>query len=203
MATLDGFVRAGKVRYVGCSNFTAADIVSAQWAAERVHGTPFVSLQANYSVMARAIEAEILPTCRQHGLGVLAYSPLGSGVLAGRYRRDSPPGPGSRLAEWAGMPGPAARGYVTGLLAARHFDIADEVAGVAADLGTTSATVALAWLARRSAVTSVILGPRTTDQLAAGLAGLAFELPEEAVARLDAASRSTVVPPTNGQHRAA
>ncbi|MEV6841994.1 aldo/keto reductase [Actinoplanes sp. NPDC051411] len=202
MATLDGFVRAGKVRYLGCSNFTAAGIVTAQWAAQRGHGTPFVSLQANYSVMARAIEAEILPTCREQGLGVLAYSPLGSGVLAGRYRRDTPPQPGSRLAQWADMPGPTARSFVAGLLATRHFDIADEVAAVADDLRTTTATVALSWLARRPSITSVILGPRTTAQLTAGLAGLAFDLPEPASARLTTASQFTVVPPTNGQHHA-
>nr|WP_239135798.1 aldo/keto reductase [Dactylosporangium siamense] len=203
MATLDGFVRAGKVRYIGCSNFTAAGIVSAQWAAQRGAGTPLVSLQANYSVMARAIEAEILPTCVQSGLGVLAYSPLGSGLLAGRYRRDTPPEAGSRLAQWADMPSPMARDFVAGVLAPRHFDIRDEVAAVAAALHTTTATIALAWLARRPSITSVILGPRTVDQLTAGLAGLAFDLPEQAAARLDAASQFTVVPPTNGQHRAA
>ena len=203
MATMDDFVRAGKVRYIGCSNFTAAGIVSAQWAAHRGSGTPLVSLQANYSVMARAVEAEILPTCLQHGLGVLAYSPLGSGLLAGRYQRDTSPEPGSRLAQWADMPSPMARAFVTGLLASRHFDIADEVAAVAAELHTTTATIALAWLSCQPMITSVILGPRTADQLTAGLAGLAFELPEQTAALLTAASQFTVVPPTNGQHHAA
>jgi aryl-alcohol dehydrogenase-like predicted oxidoreductase len=201
MAALDNFVRSGKVRYVGCSNFTAAGIVAAQWAAQHT-GTPFVGLQANYSVMARAIEAEIVPTCRRHGLGVLAYSPLGSGLLAGRYRRDTAPEPGSRLAEWAGMPGPMARGFVRGLLASRHFDIADEVAAVAAELRTTAATVALAWVTRQPGITSVILGPRTLDQLTAGLTGLAVDLPEWATARLTAAGQFTVTPPVNGQHQA-
>jgi aryl-alcohol dehydrogenase-like predicted oxidoreductase len=203
MATLDNFVRVGKVRYIGCSNFTAAGIVAAQWAAQRIGGTPFVSLQANYSVMARAIEAEILPTCGEHGLGVLAYSPLGSGVLTGRYRRDVAPEPGSRLAQWADMPSPMARAFVTGLLASRHFDIADEVAAVAAELQTSAATVALAWLTRQPMITSVVLGPRTAGQLTAGLDGLAFELPEQTVTRLNATSQFTVVPPANGQHHAA
>jgi aryl-alcohol dehydrogenase-like predicted oxidoreductase len=131
---------------------------------------------------------------------VLAYSPLGSGLLAGRYRRDTPPEAGSRLAQWADMPGPTARSFVTGLLATRHFDIADEVATVAADLRTTTATAALSWLTRQPSITSVILGPRSAAQLTAGLAGLAFDLPEPAFARLTAASQFTVVPPTNGQH---
>ncbi|GIM91796.1 aldo/keto reductase [Paractinoplanes toevensis] len=184
MATLDGFVRSGKVRYLGCSNFTAAGVVSAQWAAQRRNGTPFVSLQVSYSLLDRDIETETLAVCREHGLGILAYSPLGSGVLAGRYRRGAAPSPGSRLAEWAAMPGPRARAYVDALLTDRHFDIADDVATVATGLGTTSATVAVAWLATRPGVTSVVLGPRTADQLAANLAALEFTLPAAVTAHL-------------------
>ena len=86
MATLDSFVRSGKVRYLGCSNFSAAQIVEAQWAAERVGGTRFISLQPSYSLLSRKIEEEILPVCARHGLGVMAYSPLAGGVLAGKYR---------------------------------------------------------------------------------------------------------------------
>lgn len=203
MAALDAFVRSGKVRYLGCSNFTAASIVSAQWAAQRSAGTPFISLQANYSLIARAIEAEIVPTCRQHGLGILAYSPLGSGLLAGRYQRGTAPTEGSRLADWAAMPSPMARAFVDGLLAERHFDIADEVAAIAAELGTTTPTVALAWLTNQPEITSVIVGPRSADHLAANLAGLAFILPEPVSAHLDAISRSTVTPPVTGRHDAA
>src|SRR4051794_22660917 len=75
MSALDGFVRAGKVRYIGCSNFNGAQIVEAQWAAERIGGTPFVSLQPRYSLVARDIETDILPTCQRQGLGTLVYSP--------------------------------------------------------------------------------------------------------------------------------
>ncbi|MFI5836413.1 aldo/keto reductase [Micromonospora sp. NPDC051300] len=203
MAVLDDFVRSGKVRYLGCSNFTAAGIVEAQWAAQRANGTPFVSLQANYSLITRAIEAEIVPTCQRHGLGILAYSPLGSGLLAGRYQRGTAPAEGSRLAQWVAVPSPMARAFVDGLLAERHFDIADTVAAVAAELGTTAPTVALAWLARQPRVTSVIIGPRSADQLAANLAGLAYDLPEPATARLADISRRTVTPPVDGQHHAA
>jgi aryl-alcohol dehydrogenase-like predicted oxidoreductase len=203
MTTLDHFVRSGKVRYLGCSNYTAAGIVEAQWAAERTGSTPFVSLQANYSLIMRAIEPEIMPTCEHHGLGVLAYSPLGSGLLAGRYERGATPADGSRLAQWAAMPSPTARAFVDGLLADHHFDIADEVAAVAADLETTAPTVALAWLTSRSGLTSVILGPRTADQLTANLAGLAFTLPEPVLARLNAMSQRTAPPAVTGQHHAA
>ncbi|GHJ43582.1 aldo/keto reductase [Catellatospora sp. TT07R-123] len=202
MATLDGFVRSGKVRYLGCSNFTAAGIVSAQWAAQRGGGTPFISLQANYSLIARAIEAEIVPTCQQLGLGVLAYSPLGGGLLAGRYQRGTDPEPGSRLAQWAAMPSPVARAYVTGLLADRHFDIAVEVAAIAAELGVSTPAVALAWLAGRPGLTSVILGPRSAEQLAANLAALASGLPEAVAARLQDATRFLAAPAVDGRHHA-
>ncbi|MEU7589864.1 aldo/keto reductase [Micromonospora sp. NPDC049230] len=172
-------------------------------AAQRVGGTPFISLQANYSLITRAIEAEIVPTCQHHGLGILAYSPLGSGLLAGRYRRGTAPATGSRLAEWAAMPSPMARAFVTGLLAERHFDIVDDVTTAAAELGTTPPTVALAWLGSRPEITSVVLGPRSADHLSANLAGLAFELPEGVSTRLDAASRCTITPPVSGQHHTA
>jgi aryl-alcohol dehydrogenase-like predicted oxidoreductase len=145
MATLDSFVRAGKVRYAGCSNFTAAQIVESQWAADRVGGTPFVALQPQYSLVTRSIEAEILPVCERHGLGVASYSPLAGGVLAGRYRRDAEPDPGTRMGKLLTMPQPAARRWVGVLLTDRNLAIADEVAGVAAQLGATSTAVALAW----------------------------------------------------------
>ncbi|GAA2893423.1 aldo/keto reductase [Actinoplanes cyaneus] len=203
MAVLGEFVRAGKVRYAGCSNYTAAGIVGAQWAAERLGVPAFVSLQAGYSLIARSIEAEILPVCRSHGLGVLAYSPLGSGVLTGRYRRGAAPEAGSRLAEWAAMPGTMARSWVAGLLADRHFDIADEVAAAAAALGTTSAAVALAWIAERDDITAVVLGPRSAAHLAGALDGLHRRLPAGIRARLDDVSAATVLPAVTGQPRAA
>src|SRR5437667_5723929 len=91
MATLDGFVQSGKVRYIGCSNFSGSQIVEAQWAAEKVNGTPFISLQPRYSLVARDIETDILPACERHGLGTLVYSPLAGGVLTGKYKRGEPP----------------------------------------------------------------------------------------------------------------
>jgi aryl-alcohol dehydrogenase-like predicted oxidoreductase len=101
------------------------------------------------------------------------------------------------------MSSPTARAFVTGLLDDRHFDIADETAAIADELGTTSATVALAWLRDRPGITSVVLGPRSADQLAANLAGLAFDLPDALTTRLNAASQCTAAPAVTGQHRAA
>src|SRR5579871_5818440 len=138
METLAGFVRAGKVRYIGCSNFSGSQIVEAQWAASRQNGIPFISLQPRYSLIAREIESDVLPACGRHGLGTLVYSPLGGGVLAGKYRRGEAPAPDTRFGRMSAL---SARG-----IAERHFAIADAVAQVAADLGTTSTAVALAWV---------------------------------------------------------
>ncbi|MFJ3791473.1 aldo/keto reductase [Kitasatospora sp. NPDC090091] len=185
MATLDDFVRSGKVRYVGCSNFTAAQIVESQWAAERVRGTRFVSLQHQYSLLAQSIEPEIRPTCERHGLGTLIWSPLGDGVLTGRYARDATPDRSSRIGRLMDSPSPLAQAWGNELLAERNLDIADEVAKIAAALGSTSTAVALAWVRQRPGVTSVILGPRTLDQLTGNLTGFALDLPSDTIARLD------------------
>ncbi|MEU6164868.1 aldo/keto reductase [Streptomyces tanashiensis] len=185
MATLDGFVRSGKVRYIGCSNFTAAQIVESQWAAEHGGGTRFISLQSQYSLLARGIEPEILPTCERHGLGTLTWSPLGGGVLTGRYVRDATPDRTSRIGRLLNSPSPLARAWAKDLVTERNLDIANEAAKIAAALGSTSTAVALAWVRQRPGVTSVIIGPRTLDQLAGNLAGFALDLPADAIARLD------------------
>lgn len=200
MATLDGFVHSGKVRYLGCSNFTAAQIVESQWAAERIGGTPFVSLQPQYSLVVRDIEAEILPACARYGVGTVVYSPLGSGMLTGRYRRDAEPEPGSRMARIVSMREPMAQRMAKDLLTGRNFDIAEEVGKVASDLGTTPAAVALAWVADRPGVTSVIIGPRTIEQYEQNIAAFDVELPPEVVERLDEASRPTNGPVTGARH---
>jgi aryl-alcohol dehydrogenase-like predicted oxidoreductase len=178
MATLDGFVRAGKVRYLGCSNYSGSQIVEAQWAAERVGGTPFVALQPRYSLVARQIEADILPTCERQGLGTLVYSPLGGGVLTGKYRRGEEPPPDSRLARRSATVPDA------------QADIADAVSKVAAELGTTPTAVALAWVLGRRNVTSVIIGPRTFEQFEQNLVGFDLALPEDVVTVLNEASAS-------------
>ncbi|MFB6836159.1 aldo/keto reductase [Streptomyces sp. NPDC056361] len=192
MATLDGFVRSGKVRYVGCSNFTAAQIVEAKWAAERVSGTPFVSLQHQYSLLARSSETELLSTSARHGLGTLAWSPLGGGVLTGRYTRDTAPDRTSRIGRLMDSSSPLARAWAGELLAEHNLTIADEVGDIAATLGSTPTAVALAWVRKRPGVTSVIIGPRTLDQLTGNLAGFTLDLPADLIARLDAVSARTV-----------
>ncbi|QFY11314.1 aldo/keto reductase [Nonomuraea phyllanthi] len=194
MATLDGFVRQGKVRYLGCSNFTATQIVESQWAAAQAGGTPFVSLQPQYSLVQRVIEAEVLPACERHGLGTVVYGTLGGGVLTGRYRRGEAPDPDSRMGRLLGRSMPGARGWATSLLNDRNLGIAEELVKVAAGLGADPSQVALAWVARRPGVTSVLLGPRSVEQLRSNLAAFDLDLPEEAAARLDEVSRLDLGP---------
>jgi aryl-alcohol dehydrogenase-like predicted oxidoreductase len=148
---------------------------------------PLISLQPQYSLIARAIEAEILPVCARHGLGTLVWGPLGGGILAGRYRRDADPQPDTRFSRLLAS-GEGARQWVRDQLTDRNLTIAEEVGKVAAELDTTPAAVALAWIRSRPGVTSVIIGPRTVEQLQHNLTGLELELPAELVFYLDEVS---------------
>jgi aryl-alcohol dehydrogenase-like predicted oxidoreductase len=180
MATLHGFVQSGKVRYIGCSNWTGSQIVESEWAAAKIGGTPFVSLQPPYSLTSRRIEDDVLPACQRHGLGTMIYSPLGGGVLTGKYKRGEAPPADSR----------AARGGAWNrMLDDQSLDAADAVGKVAAELGATSTAVAIAWVLVRRGVTSVIIGPRTFDQYQQNMEGFELSLDPAVVKRLSDATR--------------
>lgn len=197
MATLDGFVRSGKVRYIGCSNFTAAQIVEAQWAAETILGTSFVGLQAQYSLINRAIEAEVVATCRRRGLGVLAWSPLGGGVLsAGRSGRW--PSDGGRVSRFRTSSLAHERSWAEVVLNPANSAVARAVGEVADELECAPAAVATAWLSQRPGVSSVIAGPRSRSHLSAYLAGAELELPVPFRTRLDEVSVFSTTRPVNG-----
>jgi aryl-alcohol dehydrogenase-like predicted oxidoreductase len=189
MVTLDGFVRSGKVRYLGCSNFYGSQLVEAQWAADRQGGAPLVSLQPQYSLIWRDIELDILPTATRHGMGVIVWSPLGGGMLTGKYtQRDDLPADG-RLSRGSDM---EAEGMRMLTLTDRNFEIVAEVHRVATELQTTPTAVSLAWLLNRPGITSIIIGPRTVDQLEQNLAGFDLGVPAEAGKRLSRVSRPPV-----------
>jgi len=183
MATLDTFVRDGKVRYIGCSNFTGSQIVEAQWAASRANLTPFISLQPRYSLIAREIESDVLPAAQRHGLGAMVYSPLGGGILTGKYQRGVDPEPGTRYGRRPGW---------SAALSDQNLEIAEAVKKVAADLGCTPTALSLAWVRGRRGVTSVIIGPRTLKQLEENLPGFDLELTDEVVHQLNEISRPAV-----------
>jgi aryl-alcohol dehydrogenase-like predicted oxidoreductase len=180
MATLHGFVQSGKVRYLGCSNWSGSQIVEAQWAARDLGGTPFISLQPRYSLNARRIEDDILPACQRQGLGTMIYSPLGGGVLTGKYKPGQPAPEGSRAARG---------GFWTRMLDDQSVELAIEVGKVAAEIGATSAAVALAWVLSRRGVTTVIIGPRTFEQYEQNMAGFDLALDAALIKRLSDASR--------------
>jgi aryl-alcohol dehydrogenase-like predicted oxidoreductase len=181
MATLHGFVAAGKVRYIGCSNWTGSQIVEAQWAAASAHTTPFVSLQPRYSLTARQIEEDVLPACQRHGLGTMVYSPLGGGVLTGKYKKGEDPPPDSRAARRSGWGGQ--------MLDDQSLDTAEAVGKVAAELGVTSTALAIAWVLARRGVTAAIIGPRTFDQYEQNMEAFDLQLDPPVVKRLSDASR--------------
>jgi aryl-alcohol dehydrogenase-like predicted oxidoreductase len=180
MATLDSFVKSGKVRYIGCSNWTGSQIVEAQWAAEKIAGAPFISLQPRYSLTARQIEEDVLPASQRHGLGTMIYSPLGGGVLTGKYKKGETPPAESR----------AGRGGLWGrMLDEQSLDTAEVVGKIAAELGTTSTAVAIAWVLARRGVTSVIIGPRTFEQYEQNMEAFDLSLDPAVVKQLSDASR--------------
>jgi aryl-alcohol dehydrogenase-like predicted oxidoreductase len=192
MATLDGFVRSGKVRYIGCSNFFGSQLVEAQWAADRLGATALVSLQPQYSLIWRDIELDILPTATRHGMGIIVWSPLGGGMLTGKYTKGGELPPDGRLSQGSDM---GAEGMRRLTLTDRNFEIVAAVDKVAAELGSTATAVSLAWLIGRPGVTSVIIGPRTVDQLGQNLAGFDLDLPLESAKALSKVSRLPVTYP--------
>src|SRR3954452_24927552 len=176
LEALDGLVRAGKVRALGASNFPAWLLAWAVALQDRDGWSPFVSLQAQYSLVERSIELEALPFCRAAGLGVLPWGPLGAGFLSGRYRRGEAMPEGSRMAEAGDDLEEAAHRRAI----ERNFQVVDAAERIARDHGATVPQIALAWLLGVEGVAAPIVGPRTMEQLDGLLGADAIELtPEE------------------------
>jgi aryl-alcohol dehydrogenase-like predicted oxidoreductase len=178
MRTLDDLVRAGKIRYIGFSNTPAWVMAQAQTTAQLRGWTPLIALQVEYSLLARDVEAEIVPLALDQGLAVVPWSPLANGFLSGKYHRGVTVADSSRHAH---VGGPDEDQYV----------VIDTVAAVAAELETTSAAVALAWLRTRPGTVVPIIGARRLDHLEGNLAGLDVTLTADQLARLDAGSAPT------------
>ena len=187
LAFLDDAVRAGTVRYAGLSNFTGWQVQKTADVAEArgMHRARPVSLQPQYNLLVREIEWEIVPACQAEGLGLLPWGPLGGGWLSGKYRRDEPPTGATRLGE---DPGRGMEAYDRRGRSQRTWEVVDAVRAVAEGRGVPMAQVALAWLHDRPAVTSVVLGARTVEQLEANLGAVDLHLTPEETAALDAAS---------------
>ena len=177
LQALDDLVRSGKVRYIGCSNYAAWQLMKALWFADRKGLTPFVSNQVYYSLQARDIENELIPLAVDQGIGILVWSPIAGGLLSGKYRRGVEAPPGSRhLTDWNEPPV-----YDEDKL----FDTIEELVAIAEDRGVSAAQVALAYTMAKPAVTSVIVGARTEEQLADNLAAADLQLTAADMERLD------------------
>ena len=184
LSALSDLVHQGKVRAFGTSPYPASAIVEAQWVAERRGRERFVAEQPPYSVLARGVEAEVLPVCRRFGLGVLVWAPLNGGWLTGKYRLGVEPPGGSRAnrePDHFDFDGPARE---------RKAAVVEALTGLAADAGIRLVDLAHAFVLEHPAVTSAILGPRTLDQLTDVLEGSGTRLDPDL---LDAIDR--LVPP--------
>ena len=184
LRTLDGFVRAGKIRYYGLSNFTGWQLTKAVHLSRALDVAGPVTLQPQYSLLVREIEWEIVPAAMDAGLGLLPWSPLGGGWLSGKYRRDERPTGATRLGEDPdrGMEAYDRRGN------RRTWEVIDATAKIAGERGVSMPEVALAWLADRPGVTSTILGARTAGQLETNLRSADLHLTPAETAVLDAVS---------------
>ena len=184
LGALTDLVRAGKVRAIGSSTFPAAEIVEAQWVAERRGRERFVCEQPPYSMLVRAVEADVLPVCRRYGMGVITWSPLAGGWLSGRWRKGVEPPRSTRaerLPQRFDMSNPANQ---------RKLEATEELAQLAEAAGLTLIELAIAFVIRHPAVTSAIIGPRTMEQLESQLTAGDVELSDELLDRIDA-----IVPP--------
>jgi aryl-alcohol dehydrogenase-like predicted oxidoreductase len=187
LATLDELVRSGKVRYIGCSNYSGWHLMKSLAVSER-YGLPrYVAHQAYYSLIGRDYEWELMPLALDQGVATVVWSPLGWGRLTGKIRRGQPPPETSRLRDQRQQDAapPVPDEYL--------FGVIDALDGVAEETGKSVPQIALNWLLRRPTVASVIIGARNEDQLRQNLGAVGWSLTPEQVARLDAAS--TVTPP--------
>jgi aryl-alcohol dehydrogenase-like predicted oxidoreductase len=179
LSVLTDLMRAGKVRAIGASTFPAADIVEAQWVAERRGLARFRTEQPPYSILNRSIEREVLPACQRYGMGVMAWSPLAKGMLTGKYRKGEPT-PDTLRAKY--MP--------KAMSDEGSLDAVERLIPLAESAGISLMHMALAFVVGHPALTSAIIGPRTMEQLDGLLAGAETVLADEILDRID-----EIVPP--------
>jgi aryl-alcohol dehydrogenase-like predicted oxidoreductase len=195
LEALDMLGRQGKVRYVGCSNYSGWHLMKAQGISEREYRQRFISQQIHYTLEAREAEYELIPIALDQGLGVLVWSPLAGGLLSGKHRRNQAAPEGSR--QLAGWTEPPIRDEN------RLWTIVETLVSIAENRNISAAQVALAWLLGRPAVTSVIIGGRTEAHLADNLDAADLKLTPEELTSLDQVSMLPVLYPYWHQLQAA
>lgn len=176
LRTLDDMITSGKVRYIGASNYAAWELMKALGISERRNLTKFVSIQCSYSLADRTPERELLPLCLDQGIGIIPYFPLAGGILTGKYSSGSSVPSGSRADT-----DPNFKRFLTG----ERIDLGDEVSRIAGELGTSSTALSLGWLMNRPAVSTVIVGATSTQQLQQNLVSVSNLPDRDTMDRLD------------------
>jgi aryl-alcohol dehydrogenase-like predicted oxidoreductase len=187
LGALSDLVHQGKVRYIGSSTFPPSRVVEAQWVARERGRERFVTEQPPYSLLVRGVEADLLPTCRRYGMGVIPWSPLAGGWLSGRWRKGQEP-PESMRADRI-----PARYDLSIPANQRKLDVVEELARLAEDAGLSLIHLAIAFVIRHPAVTAAIIGPRTMEQLESQLGAAEVTLDDAVLDRID----EIVAPGTN------
>jgi aryl-alcohol dehydrogenase-like predicted oxidoreductase len=170
-------VRQGKVRFIGCSNLSAQQLIEAQDTSERLKLAAFVSCQDEYSLLVRDIEQELLPAAKARGLGMLPYFPLASGLLTGKYKRGAPMPPGSRLSK---IPR-----HADDFMTERNWRIVGELESFVAQRGRSMLELAFSWLLSNGAVASVIAGATSPEQVEQNIHAAGWALSAEERAEID------------------
>jgi aryl-alcohol dehydrogenase-like predicted oxidoreductase len=176
LRTLDDLVAAGKVRYIGASNFAAWQLARANTLAEFKGWTPFVTIQNHYHMLERGIEDEVLPYCRAFNVGILPYFPLAGGFLTGKYEQGTPAPAGSRGED---------NSYVQSYMTDENYTIVEKLTDWAEDRGRTMAQLAHAWLLSRPQVCSVISGATKVSQVEENIRSAEWDLSEEALSQVN------------------
>jgi aryl-alcohol dehydrogenase (NADP+) len=184
LSALDDLVRAGKVRYIGCSNFLSYRLARALGRSDVLGLARFESAQPRYNLLFREFERELFPLCVEEGLGVIPYNPLAGGMLSGKHNRNSPPAQGTRFT--IANAGPM---YQERYWNERVFDAVDTFLQIAKQAGMKPVTLAIAWVMRQPAVTAPIVGASRPEQLDDTLAAAEVQLEDDLLATLDAATR--------------
>ncbi len=181
LRTLDDLVRQGKVRYIGCSNLPAWQVVEAHWTAQHLGLNAFISCQDEYSLLVRDPDRDLIPAMQAHGLGLLPFFPLASGLLTGKYRRNSAMPEGARLAMMKGL----ADRWINDL----NWKIVEQLEEFSTQRGHSILELAFSWLAARPTVASVIAGATTPDQVEQNVKAIAWKLTIEELAEIDRITR--------------
>ncbi|MEM7018118.1 MAG: aldo/keto reductase [Pseudomonadota bacterium] len=196
LRAFEDLVTAGKVRYVGCSNYRAWQLGEALRVAERLGATGYVSVQPRYNMLYRDIEVDLLPLCIDQGVGVISYNPIAGGFLSGKYRPGQAPEEGTRFTL-----GTAAERYQARYWQEAQFEAVEKLKTVIDVKGLNMVSVAVAWVLAQSGITSAIIGASKPEQLDANLAALDLELDEELSVACEAAWWSLPRRPVNGGYQ--